>query len=317
MKKLLTLLFVICMLGLNLVEHVDDNIDNESVKNSTTEVLEQETKQLKDSKNENEKRKIQVQENLKNKHLYTFAKEILEDSIPFETVIEYDEDLPEGQSITKIEGKEGIIKNHYQVKYENDEEVNRSRFYSETMKLPIDEVIVQGTKKQTTTVNNKPNQKEVAKNPSNKNKNTNVKPKVDNPPKVETPPVVPTCNLASSSNNAVQLVNEINYARCQAGVAPLKWSNQLENYAAIRAEEITVQFSHTRPDGTPGYSLDSNVINGENLYSGYDCPLKAHTAFKNSPSHLKNNLNSRFKSVAAAIQYKDGIAYWSLLFSVY
>lgn len=250
--------------------------------------------------------------------MYTFAEEITEDNTPYSTLIEYDDNLLEDQTIIKVEGEEGLIRSHYQVKYENEQEINRSRFYSETMKLPIDEVIVHGTKKTTTTVNNTPKQRDVAKAVSNnrRSNSSDVKEKQEVLQKVETPPIVSTCNLASSNNNAVQLVNEINYERCKAGVSPLKWSNQLETYASIRAEEITVQFSHTRPNGTPGYSLNSNIINGENLYSGYDSPSLAHNALKNSPTHLKNNLNSRFKSVAVAIKYKDGIAYWSLLFSV-
>lgn len=61
MKQLLTILFVICMLGLNLVEHVDYNTVINQNMNDVKEGLVQDTKQLKVMNEDDEKSMVQLQ----------------------------------------------------------------------------------------------------------------------------------------------------------------------------------------------------------------------------------------------------------------
>lgn len=56
----------------------------------------------------------------------------------------------------------------------------------------------------------------------------------------------------------------INKVRKEAGLYELKYSKELEKAAKIRAKEISVSLSHTRPDGSLWNTVNPNV-SGENL----------------------------------------------------
>lgn len=235
-------------------------------------------------------------------YLYTFAEETVEEEFPYSTVVEYDETLNEGYEEVKVVGKNGKSIYHFQVKYEGEEEISRSRYFTEVIDEVTDEVIIKGSKKKDKPVIIK--DKEVEKD---------IPPKIDKIP--DKKPV--TCSLQSSGDRRVQLMNEINYSRCQNGVTQLTYSSTLQSYANIRAVDITTHFSHKRPDGSSGYSLNESLIHGENLYSGHDSATSVFNALQNSATHKKNNQNPRFKSIGVGYEFVEGIAYWVILFSVY
>ena len=62
----------------------------------------------------------------------------------------------------------------------------------------------------------------------------------------------------------------INQQRAALGLAALVWSDGLAKDAQVRAQECEKSFSHTRPNGTDWWTVDSNLMYGENLAKGYD-----------------------------------------------
>lgn len=121
-----------------------------------------------------------------------------------------------------------------------------------------------------------------------------------------------TSELRSDALRAYNLVNE---ERADAGLEELTWSPDLESTAAVRAEEASRSFSHTRPDGTQWYTVNSEIMGGENLAWGQTSAGQVVEEWMNSPAHRDNILYDEFTDVAIAInQTDDGTNYWALEF---
>lgn len=115
-------------------------------------------------------------------------------------------------------------------------------------------------------------------------------------------------SLRSEAFEAYNMVNEI---REDNGVNTLVWNQNLEEVANVRSKEISESFSHTRPDGKPWYSVNSNIQGGENLAYGYSNAEDAIEAWMNSPTHRDNILYEDFTKIAISIYEEDGVYYWS------
>ena len=116
-----------------------------------------------------------------------------------------------------------------------------------------------------------------------------------------------------------QVLNLVNIERRKAGVSPLKLSRYLNDAAAIRAEEITQVFSHTRPDGSSCFTvLDKNYYNvGENIAEGQSTPEEVMNSWMNSPGHRANILKPEFTELGVGYVYDDSSEYkhyWVQLF---
>nr|WP_081794726.1 CAP domain-containing protein [[Eubacterium] cellulosolvens] len=74
----------------------------------------------------------------------------------------------------------------------------------------------------------------------------------------------------------------VNAYRNQLGLNSLTRDPQLDAAATIRAREIAVQMSHTRPNGSQWYSLASA---NENIWCGVADSQRAFDDFKASPDH--------------------------------
>lgn len=108
---------------------------------------------------------------------------------------------------------------------------------------------------------------------------------------------------------AVAAFEGANQQRVAAGLPALVWDNDLEVAAAVRAAECVQSFSHTRPDGTAWYTVNAQIMHGENLAYGYDSASSVVSAWMNSPSHKSNILYPSFTKGAIAI-YKSGSTYY-------
>ena len=118
-------------------------------------------------------------------------------------------------------------------------------------------------------------------------------------------------NIALRSE-AIKAFNLVNDQRAAAGLDSLVWNGNLESVASVRAEEASVSFSHTRPNGKAWYSVNSSICGGENLAYGFYDAGSAFTAWMNSPTHAENILWPEFSSVAIAVYATDdGTYYWS------
>ena len=115
--------------------------------------------------------------------------------------------------------------------------------------------------------------------------------------------------MAALRTMAVAAFEAANQQRVQAGLAALTWDADLEIAAAVRAAECVAAFSHTRPDGSDWYTVNPQIMHGENLAYGYDSASSVVAAWMNSPTHKDNILYPMFTKGAIAI-YKNGSTYY-------
>lgn len=112
-----------------------------------------------------------------------------------------------------------------------------------------------------------------------------------------------------------EMFNLINAARQEKGLNALRYNEELQAGVNIRALEITELFSHTRPNGTPWYTV-SDYANGENISFGYANSAASHNGFMNSPGHYANIMGRDYKSVAISkVQNNNRAWHWVVIFS--
>ena len=93
-----------------------------------------------------------------------------------------------------------------------------------------------------------------------------------------------------------QIIGQCNAQRVAAGQAAIPVSTRLCKDAAVRAEETSRLWEHTRPDGSDWWTLDEKYMNGENIAYGYTSSAENVSAWVNSPHHYENMIRARFKS---------------------
>ena len=104
----------------------------------------------------------------------------------------------------------------------------------------------------------------------------------------------------------------VNARRQEAGLSALTWNSGLEQASAVRAVEASQFFSHTRPDGSDWWTVNSNLMYGENLAKGYASADAAVNAWLNSPTHKANIMDVEFRSGAIAIHISgNGQWFWA------
>ena len=116
--------------------------------------------------------------------------------------------------------------------------------------------------------------------------------------------------------SARQMLGLVNSARASRGASPLVWDENLEYLAMVRAAEISVSFSHTRPNGltcfsiADEYDVSAGWSMGENILMGASTPELANQLWTNSPGHYSNMVNTSFSSVGVAAFECGGSWYW-------
>lgn len=106
---------------------------------------------------------------------------------------------------------------------------------------------------------------------------------------------------------SAQVLELVNQERAKAGVSPLAPDDKLAASALIRAGELKISYSHTRPDGAPcSTALDETGASdgssrwGENIASGYGSAEAVVSAWMGSPGHRSNILDPVFTHMASA-----------------
>ena len=119
---------------------------------------------------------------------------------------------------------------------------------------------------------------------------------------------------------AEQVVDLVNQERVKAGLKKVTLDKNIEAAALIRAKEIEVSFSHTRPNGSSFSTvLKENGIGyrgaGENIAWGQTSPEAVMNAWMNSEGHRANILNASFTKIGVGYyQNSAGRKYWVQLF---
>ena len=118
---------------------------------------------------------------------------------------------------------------------------------------------------------------------------------------------------------AGQVFDLINAQRSGAGLTVLEWDDNLAAAAQIRAGELEVSFSHTRPDGSRGADIAGVTPCGENLASTKGSLSTAENVvgkWTKSGAHSENILCADYTKVGVALyQASNGTVYWVVLFT--
>ena len=136
---------------------------------------------------------------------------------------------------------------------------------------------------------------------------------------------------ASEAQNMLKLLNEFRTGddtwywnkdnttwTTETGLKTLKYDPELEKVAIVRAYEIAVSFSHTRPDGSKWSTAfpKGNYYKAENLAAGYETAAEAFEGLKEEnekyegQGHRRNMLGRPFTRVGIAAVEIDGEMYW-------
>lgn len=115
----------------------------------------------------------------------------------------------------------------------------------------------------------------------------------------------------NTQNYAQRILDLVNIERHKAGVKPLVLSDELMMAAAVRSQEVSKVFSHTRPDGTQFASIVSKHgrMMGENIGGGYQTPEEAVDGWMHSEGHRKNILHPDFTELGVGYTYEENSQY--------
>ena len=113
-----------------------------------------------------------------------------------------------------------------------------------------------------------------------------------------------------NSDMAKEVLTLVNQKRQENGLAPLSWNKTLAKAADIRATEIVVSFSHTRPDGSEWWSAGAQTQMGENLAFGQTSATEVVEAWMKSSTHRGNILSSSYSVIGVSCYYCNGVYYW-------
>lgn len=131
-------------------------------------------------------------------------------------------------------------------------------------------------------------------------------------PEPETPTPVPPADTptpkpkpSASSSDAQTVLDKVNEARANAGAAPLVLDSALNQAAQVRAAELAVKFSHTRPNGnSPKTAVSDQGISfsavAENISAGYGSSSAAVDGWIASSGHYSNIVDTSFTKMGFA-----------------
>ena len=111
---------------------------------------------------------------------------------------------------------------------------------------------------------------------------------------------------------ALKVIELTNAEREKNGLQPLEIDDDLMELAQTRAEEVSVKYSHERPDGT---SVVKEYGYGENV-GAKASPQKQVSSWMSSEGHRTNILIDWYNSIGVGCYHDDdGKTYWVQIFS--
>ena len=115
----------------------------------------------------------------------------------------------------------------------------------------------------------------------------------------------------AATAEATAAFDKVNEIRVANGMSALTWDASLEQAAQVGAAESSTVFSHTRPDGSAWYTVNENVMYGENLAKLYNNADDVVNGWMNSAAHKANILKADYKTGAIAVYNVNGQLYWA------
>lgn len=171
----------------------------------------------------------------------------------------------------------------------------------------------------TPTVTPKPTEKPATPTPepTKKPEPTETPKPTEKPQPTPTPTTKPEPNANAMAQEVIRLVN---IERAKVGKAPLQYNAKLQDAAMLRAKEISVYFSHHRPDGrssdTALGEAGVGCPDGENIAKGSLTPERVMYIWMNSQGHRAAILSPTATHIGVGF-YKSstGGYYWVQEFS--
>lgn len=139
----------------------------------------------------------------------------------------------------------------------------------------------------------------------------------EKPQPTPTPTTKPEPNANAMAQEVIRLTN---IERAKVGKAPLQYNAKLQEAAMLRAKEISILFSHGRPDGrifnTAITEAGVGCPDGENIAKGSLTPERVMYIWMNSPGHKAAILRPTSTHIGVGF-YKaaNGVYYWVQDFS--
>ena len=117
-------------------------------------------------------------------------------------------------------------------------------------------------------------------------------------------------------DNAYEVLEIVNRKRAAKGKKEIVMDQKLLDVAMMRAAELSVKYSHTRPNGDPWYTTTNKVF-AENIAYGYGTPAAVMQGWMTSnQGHKENILNGDYCSIGIGVFYRDGVRYWVQCFGL-
>lgn len=124
----------------------------------------------------------------------------------------------------------------------------------------------------------------------------------------------------SKDETLEKIVEYVNILRTKKGCDKLEMDDSLMEAASIRAEELSEEFSHTRPDGTKCFTVLDEMdyeagYKGENIAKGQTTALNVTNLWFHSSGHRKNMMNKNYNKIGVGMYEDKGGKHWVQLFS--
>jgi len=123
--------------------------------------------------------------------------------------------------------------------------------------------------------------------------------------------ITATCNY-QWAYEVLRLVNE---HRAKEGLYPYEMNEKMLEDAMQRSAELAVYYSHTRPDGTPCFTINDDAW-AENIAVLYGSPAQVVNGWMNSSGHRANIMSKSYEKIGIGIVIHNGIPCWTQLFGL-
>lgn len=116
-------------------------------------------------------------------------------------------------------------------------------------------------------------------------------------------------------DDAFSIYDEINRERISESRSKLVMDRELMDYAMLRCKELSILFSHNRPNGESFYSAFDRAY-GEDIFTGSSSAEYVIEQWLQSSSSRKDILTDYYKSIGVGAVEVDGSYYWVLIFGI-
>ena len=125
--------------------------------------------------------------------------------------------------------------------------------------------------------------------------------------------------FSQDPEEAAKLLELINAERKKAGLYEYQTNEELQNAAAVRAEEISKVFESKRPDGSEMHTIYAEngirvAYYGESIRTGYETASGIFKAMIKDPSDSSSILDMDYTHIGIGIYKNAKNTYWAILY---